>query len=384
MGQLTLVTAQEKMSLKYLRRNLKFISHQSEDSTLITTDGQHIKTQRHLLSIASPYLAALISQTDHVDWIAISVPFSSKVVRKVLENLDSEDCNEIQNEGFDAAKELGIMFLNKAQTKWIESVKDERHTLDNDDAVSVEESSDFVSSDEIDDDKGNDKPQDELKVNAKKKKIKATVGTKDTKEHKCSTCDLEFKRYSHLSDHFKKLHPGVKHFLCETCGKGFSTDRARDHHIETVHSDNIPFFCDHCGKSFSTAGNKNIHIETVHSEGPGMQCPHCEKMVKHLSRHINQVHKNSGEKFTCEECGKIFGTKRTLSIHMRYHLPDEVKRVFMDKHRCKDCGEGFMNSTKLKRHEARHTGIKFHCQRCPKSYFRLDHLKTHVTNAHGM
>merc|ERR1719508_249310 len=122
------------------------------------------------------------------------------------------------------------MFLNKAQTKWMESVKDERHALDNDDAVSVEVSSEFVSLDEIDDDKGNDIPQDELKlkeafsselksnkkVKAKKKKIKAIVGKKDTKEHKCSTCDLEFKRYSHLSDHYKKLHPGVKHFLCET------------------------------------------------------------------------------------------------------------------------------------------------------------------------
>merc|ERR1712183_578951 len=87
-----------------------------------------------------------------------------KVVRNVLENLKSEDCNEIENEGFDAAKELGIMFINKAQTKWMESVKDKRHALDNDDAVSVENSSDFVSLDEIDDDKGNGTPQDELKL----------------------------------------------------------------------------------------------------------------------------------------------------------------------------------------------------------------------------
>ena len=342
-------------------------------------------------------MAALISQTDHVDRIAISVPFSSKVVRNVLDNLKSEDCNEIECEGFDAAKELGILFLNKAQTKRMESVKDERQDLDNDDAVSVEELSDFVSLDEIDDDKGYDTPKDELKLKeafsselkpnkkVKAKKKKATVGKKDAKEHKCSTCDLEFKRYSHLSDHNKKLHPGVKHFLCETCGKGFSTASARDHHIETIHSDNKPFLCDHCGKSFSTAGNKNIHIETVHSEGPGMQCPHCEKTVKHLKRHINHAHANSGEKFTCEECGKIFGTKSYLLKHMRYHhLPDEVKRVIMDKHRCEDCGEGFMNISRLKRHEAKHTGIKFYCQRCPKSYFRPDHLKTHMTSTHGM
>jgi len=383
------------MSLKYLRRNLIFISNQSEDTTIITTDGEKITTQRHLLSTVSPYLAALLSQADHLDRIAISVPFSSEVFRNLLDNLGSEDedCNEIEYEGFHAAKELGIMFLNEKVAK---------QDLDYDDSVSVEECTDVVALNENTCHKGKNAPNDELKnkqvfsskINPNKKselknqkKIKGTLISKDmAKEYKCDTCDIEFKCYSHLSDHDKKFHPDVKRFLCEHCGKGFTRAGDRDHHITTVHSDAKPFLCDHCGKCFSTAGNKNSHIENVHSEGPGNQCPHCEKTVKHLSTHIKHLHAIGGEKFTCEECGKTFRTKNYLSKHMRYHLPDEDKMVIMNKYQCNDCGEGFIDKTRLKWHEAvKHTGIKsFHCQHCPKSYFRPDHLKTHVTSTHKM
>jgi len=394
MGSFAQASTQQKMSLKYLRRNLIFISNQSKDTTIITTDGEHIKTQRHLLSTASPYLAALISQTDHIEWIAISVPFSSKVVRNVLDNLGSEDedCSEIESEGFDAAKELGIMFLNKAQTKRREN---DIKGFEND-AVSVEEYPNIVALDKFDDNTNDELKTEETcssevnpnkKAEAKKsKKIKGTLVKKDrSKEHRCNACDLEFKHFSHLSDHDKKLHPGLKRFLCDHCGKGFSRAGDRDHHITTVHSDAKPFLCDHCGKGFRSAGNKNCHIESVHSEGPGFQCPYCEKSFKHLSIHIKHFHTVGGEKFTCEECGKIFRTKNYLSKHMRYHLPDEAKRAIMEKNQCKDCGIGFINSTRLKRHENKHNGIKsFYCQHCPKSFFRNDHLKTHVNNTHKM
>merc|ERR1712096_237574 len=142
MGSFAQVGAQEKMSLKDLRRNLIFISNQSEDTTIITIDGEHIKTQRNLLSTISPYLAALISQTNHVEWIAISVPFSGKVVRKVLDNLGSEDeyCSEIEYEGLDAAKELGITFLTKAETKRKEQENVKfKQGFEYDDVVSVVE-----------------------------------------------------------------------------------------------------------------------------------------------------------------------------------------------------------------------------------------------------
>jgi len=106
------------MSLKHLRANLSFISSQPVDTSIFTNDGKQIKTQRLLLSAVSPYLAALISQVSHSDIVAISVPFSSEVIRDVLDNLASdgtdEECHHIENDELSSTvRELRIKFLMK-------------------------------------------------------------------------------------------------------------------------------------------------------------------------------------------------------------------------------------------------------------------------------
>ena len=269
--------------------------------------------------------------------------------------------------------------------------------MDKDDSVSLEETFDitdiedkYVSYDELKTDsafKEESSKQTLIQAGKRKKKRNRKQSDKDeSKEQKCKIFNLEFKNTSHLSVHNKKVHPGLKNFLCEECGKGFTTAGIRDTHIKNIHSDINPFLCDHCGKGFSTTGNRNYHIENVHSSGPGMQCPHCEKTVRYLSAHIKGVH--PVEPVTCEECGKTFKTKRSLTDHMTSHLPDELRRLVREKekekHKCNTCGQGFIDSTRLKWHEAsQHTGIKsFHCDHCTKSYFRSDHLKTHVASNH--
>eukprot|EP00092_Neocalanus_flemingeri_P021114 GFUD01022877.1.p1 GENE.GFUD01022877.1~~GFUD01022877.1.p1 ORF type:complete len:360 (+),score=67.74 GFUD01022877.1:174-1253(+) len=359
------------MSVKYLRRNLRFISCQTEDTIMITTDGEHITTQRHLLSSVSSYLAALLSQTDQVDRMAISVPFSSEVIRDMLDNLASEDeeCVEIEQEAFNAAKELGIMFLTQIKESY---VKQEVNT-DDDDAMK-----EYTDNDPREF-SGDKEYYDELQNKSKDgRNIKSML-----------THNGEAKKKNKKVDLAKDDHPGTKPFLCDQCGKGFSAAGARDAHIKTIHADKKLFLCDHCGKDFSTAGNRNTHIQMNHSES-ALQCPHCELSVKYLSRHIKLVHTVGGEKFTCEECGKKFKLKYHLTKHMNCHLPDELRSVVIakekEKHQCTSCGQGFRDKTRLKWHEAaQHTGIRtFHCQHCPKSYFRSDHLKTHVTSTHGL
>ena len=101
------------MTLNLLRSNLRFISSHPPDTTLITSDGDHIPTQQHLLSAASPYLASLLVQVGQGGLFAISVPFRNYVVRLVLKSLVSEEesGDEVESEGFAAAREMGIMFL---------------------------------------------------------------------------------------------------------------------------------------------------------------------------------------------------------------------------------------------------------------------------------
>ena len=59
-------------------------------------------------------MSALFSQVDHKDMVTIHVPFAIEVVRNLLICLSTDDeCDEIESEGFIAAREMGIMFLKE-------------------------------------------------------------------------------------------------------------------------------------------------------------------------------------------------------------------------------------------------------------------------------
>ena len=121
------------MAENFHRRNLRFISLQPPDTTLITSDGDHISTQQHLLAAASPYLASLLAQTGQGGIFAISVPFRNDVVRLVLQSLVSveQDEGNIESEGFVAAREMGIMFLKEKVAGTVDDFKKEVDPAEN-------------------------------------------------------------------------------------------------------------------------------------------------------------------------------------------------------------------------------------------------------------
>lgn len=67
-------------------------------------------------------------------------------------------------------------------------------------------------------------------------------------------------------------------------------------------------------------------------------CPHCDKRFQTpsgLRFHKESIHGNS--RFVCELCGKDFGHKTYLNIHMKAHLPEAVKKLF----NCSTCDKCF-------------------------------------------
>ena len=97
--------------------HLHSISLQTPDITLHTLDNDHISTQQHLLAAASPFLASLLAQAGAGlgGFTNISVPFTSKVVRRVIQvlgGLEVEGRN-IGTEELDAAREMGLMIIKQ-------------------------------------------------------------------------------------------------------------------------------------------------------------------------------------------------------------------------------------------------------------------------------
>ena len=266
--------------------------------------------------------------------------------------------NDLVTEELDAARQMGIMVIKKdvmnAEEKECDTLVDFVFGNNGDDFTKDESTS----------------PKDESSIVSIHKVQKGKEGKKTEPSDNLSSAEkFDIK--------------------CQLCEKSFSTKGIKVSHMKTVHSDVKPFPCEMCGKCFRTAGILKTHTENIHSSVPQSACPHCGKTFQHIESHIKHMHEERGRTFTCEECGKLFKSKQDVSKHQRCHLPDDIKKAMKDKelekHQCNICGLRFIDSTRLRWHEAaKHTGIKgFFCQYCPKSYFRSDHLKTHVISTHG-
>ncbi|KAH8418452.1 hypothetical protein KR009_004275 [Drosophila setifemur] len=110
----------------------------------------------------------------------------------------------------------------------------------------------------------------------------------------CPTCNREFKKKEHLTQHVK-LHAGLRPFKCseEDCDKAFSRKEHLSRHLIS-HTGQKMYTCEVCRKPFSRKDNLNKH-QRIHAQ------PTNETL------------------FCCDICNKNFATKQHYEKHREMH-----------------------------------------------------------------
>ncbi|XP_071544970.1 uncharacterized protein [Panulirus ornatus] len=134
----------------------------------------------------------------------------------------------------------------------------------------------------------------------------------------------------------------------------------------------MPVSCEVCGKVMMT-GKTLVQHMAIHSDLKPFQCPHCPKSFArkvHLQGHL-VVH-GIEKQFECPICHQRFSRQDCVKVHMRLH--DKSKCVY-----CDVCHKAFLTVGALNIHLRIHRGEKpFKCHLCSKCFTQKNHLITHI------
>ncbi|KAH0566638.1 hypothetical protein KQX54_002764 [Cotesia glomerata] len=235
--------------------------------------------------------------------------------------------------------------------------------------------------------------------NFKKHLVRHTTG-----DLTCKHCPKKFRLYRDLTRH-EKTH-FLPSYMCKECDYETTVLAALTVHM-LKHTDNagLPYKCNDCEKHFRKATDLQEHYN-IHSGDKPFGCEQCGSsfyLRRQLSAHCRRLHPeikaNKVTSTTCDICGRVLATKRSLFRHKESHNPTKLylcdfcgkslsSAEHLKKHRrihtgekpyvCDICGKGFTDSENLRMHRRVHTGEKpYKCDQCPKAFSQRSTLTIH-------
>ncbi|XP_060572450.1 zinc finger protein 271-like [Ruditapes philippinarum] len=180
-------------------------------------------------------------------------------------------------------------------------------------------------------------------------------------------------------------------FICKFCGKRERSNVALEIHMRK-HTGEKPYACTYCEKRFA---NK------IRLSGTGLRIP--STADDNMTSQIVSI----AEKFRCQFCNKVNGSRLALERHMLTHTGERnhVCTVSLDAgidnvarsggrgplslQGCPFCRKVFLSKHDRMKHIRKHTGPwvrtsskLYKCEHCEKSYTSEYRLKYHVSNIH--
>ncbi|XP_068626139.1 zinc finger protein 501-like [Battus philenor] len=194
----------------------------------------------------------------------------------------------------------------------------------------------------------------------------------DTPELKCAICSTEYATFKLLQEH---MNTHFRNYPCKICGGCYVTERLLQGHIKR-HGDG-EFKCAQCDKTFTSVHKRREHVHRTHlGFNKRNKCQFCEERFLDYWKKIDHMVKIHGAPpvvLKCQACERSFNNQRALTRHKKKdHLLER-------RHNCGECEMKFFSSSCLRKHMAKHTGLRqYTCDVCHKSYGRKNTLREHM------
>nr|CAD7604034.1 unnamed protein product [Timema genevievae] len=194
---------------------------------------------------------------------------------------------------------------------------------------------------------------------------------KNQNNFSCKFCGNWLMAIRNLITSTVHSHFPTNEFCCDICGKLFSSKYKLKYH-KFIHSMRR-YECKICLKNYTAKYSLAEHRYIISPNFPGgVQLNNYSRTISTIN--ILKGHEkmlfNRQDNFSCDICGKCLASKRSLEAHLHLHFPT-------NEFACDICGKLSPSERQLKKHKSIHTGRRYECKICLKSYTAKYSLATH-------